>query len=62
MSRLACIQYLIDNGVFSSEWQEAGMWNAVQHVMGRPDARFETVPQAEMEAWLDSMIEYARSN
>jgi hypothetical protein len=61
MSRLECIQYLIDNGVGGSEWQEAGMWNAVQEVMRRDDVFFE--PPAEVtQVWMDDLIERARNN
>ena len=61
MSRLECIQYLIDNGVGGSEWEEAGMWNAVQEVMGASEEAFEAPPVA-VEAWLDTLIERALSN
>ena len=33
MDQLAAIKYLMANAVGGSEWQEAGMWNAVCRVM-----------------------------
>jgi len=53
--QLAAVKYLVSNGVGSSEWQEAGMWNAVCRVMRDADNQWETTE-------LDQLIEDAGNN
>ena len=61
MDRLACVQYLCDNGVAGSEWQEAGMWDAVQDVMSASLSAFDDTDEG-VRRWLDALIERARNN
>jgi hypothetical protein len=55
MNQLAAINYLVENGVGGSEWQEAGMWNAVCRVMRDADKQWTS-------AELDQLIEDAENN
>jgi hypothetical protein len=59
MTRLDCIEYLVDNACHGSEWQESGMFSAVEEVVRAPASAFED-PRDVVEAWLDTLIENAR--
>lgn len=61
MTRLEAIQYLIQEGCYNSEWQEAGMWNAVCEVMAATESQFEGTYD-EVGTWLETLIEAARNN
>lgn len=54
---IVAIRYLVDNGVGGSEWQEAGMWNAVQRVMA-----LENQDKNWTNEELDQLIADAESN
>ena len=55
MDQLAAVKYLVENGVGGSEWEEAGMWNAVCRVMRDADKQWDK-PE------LDQLIEDAQNN
>lgn len=61
MTRLEAIEYLIQEGCNNGEWQEAGMWNAVQEVMAASESQFEGTYD-EVGIWLETLIERARNN
>ena len=69
MDRLECIQYLLDNAHTGSEWEEAGMFTAIREVMSpAADTWFKpSTPEHGVElepkiAWLNELLEQARSN
>lgn len=55
MNKLEAIGYLVKNGARSSEWQEAGMFDAVSKVVLMDDDTFT-------KQFLDDLIEDARNN
>jgi hypothetical protein len=65
MDRLECIQYLLDNACTGSEWEEAGMFTAIREVMSpRSGHHFGPGGSGDDEkvAWLNDLLEQARSN
>ena len=64
MDRFECIQYLIDRACTGSEWQEAGMFLAIQEVMS-PASEDKFGPlglgRDEKVAWLEDLLGQARN-
>jgi hypothetical protein len=63
MNRLDCVKYLVHNAARGSEWQEAGMFDAVCRVMNEDEKTFGPLGLTDEEkiAWLEDLIETARN-